>query len=118
MDLRCNRGYTPLMLAAGGGNNEGVAILLKHGADVNGRGRDGVAAHESPLLIALRKWNVELARLLIHHGADVAGTMRKVVGLETKARLLKPLEGCFLEVDPKIRILDYSPDGRCVTVTS
>ena len=35
MDIRNENGETPLILAAREGNNEFVALLVEHGADVN-----------------------------------------------------------------------------------
>ncbi len=59
--------YTALDQASEDGHADLVALLLDHGADVNGRA-NGI----SPLLLAVAPGHVEVARMLLDHGADVS----------------------------------------------
>ena len=59
--------YTALDQASEAGHPDLVALLLDHGADVNGRA-NGI----SPLLLAVAPGHVEVARMLLDHGADVS----------------------------------------------
>jgi len=63
-------GYTALMLSAYTSHTNVVAILLKHGADVNAQESSGMTA----LHCAAYYGRTEAARLLLGHGADVAVT--------------------------------------------
>jgi len=65
VDLRDERGATPLMDAAAIGSVEAMDVLLKAGADVNARNASGATA----LIWALG--DRQKSRLLIEHGADV-----------------------------------------------
>ncbi|GAB6040428.1 ankyrin repeat domain-containing protein [Endothiovibrio diazotrophicus] len=66
----CGQGYfdePPLHDAAMRGDAERVEALLKEGADVNGRNREGA----TPLHWAAFKGQVAVARVLLAHGAEV-----------------------------------------------
>jgi hypothetical protein len=66
-------GQTPLTLAASMGGYPSTEILLKHGADANGRNKDG----QTPLLVRCRILEEEYGdpvkndEVLLKHGADV-----------------------------------------------
>ncbi|MFC1781686.1 ankyrin repeat domain-containing protein, partial [Planctomycetota bacterium] len=62
IDLRDNRGNTPLYNAAANGRLEVAELLIENGADVNAG---------TPLQAACESGNKELAELLIDKGADV-----------------------------------------------
>ncbi|HEY3782860.1 MAG TPA: ankyrin repeat domain-containing protein [Fimbriimonadaceae bacterium] len=67
VDIQDNRGYTPLMAAAVGGTAIDIACLLKHGADVNHRAKDGQTA-----LMQAITWNDGIAaRHLVADGAHL-----------------------------------------------
>jgi ankyrin repeat protein len=62
------------LCARGAGANELVNLLIAAGADVNGRGSDGVAT--PPLLAAANLHRADLVKQLLEAGADVDGAMR------------------------------------------
>ncbi|MDG2533647.1 ankyrin repeat domain-containing protein [Sphingomonas sp. HITSZ_GF] len=65
-NLQDNRGNTPLILAAERGWDEGVAILIKYGANVNMPNSSG----ETPLIRAVQVHDIEVARALLAAGAN------------------------------------------------
>jgi ankyrin repeat protein len=60
------KGVTPLMIAAGKGNVDGVDALIKAGARVDEQDRLG----ETPLIAATHKRDVAMVKLLLANGAD------------------------------------------------
>jgi ankyrin repeat protein len=92
VDLRDDRGATPLMQAVAIGSLEAVRLLLDAGADVNARNASGATA----LLWAAG--HREKSRLLIQHGADVHVRSKlgktpvfAIVGRPANADLLRTL---------------------------
>lgn len=65
-NLQDGRGNTPLIVAAGRGWDEGVAILIKYGANVNMANSSG----ETPLIRAVQVHDIEVARALLTAGAN------------------------------------------------
>lgn len=61
-------GITPLMAAADNENPDSVALLLKHGADINAAGSEGTA-----LSMAIGRLDVKTVKVLLDHGAKVNG---------------------------------------------
>lgn len=61
-----NRGVTPLMLAANLGFEEGVAMLVEHGARLN----DADVTGETPLITAVHRHDLVTMRTLLKAGAD------------------------------------------------
>jgi ankyrin repeat protein len=59
--------YTPLHLAARGGNTDLARLLIDKGADPNAKDDD----HRTPLHLAVLSGHTDLARLLIEKGVDV-----------------------------------------------
>ena len=66
VDIRDERGITPLMLAVQLGFIEGVERLVHHGARVDITNNQG----ETPLMYAVHSRNTELMRILLEAGAD------------------------------------------------
>ena len=62
------------LCARGAAANELVELLISAGADVNGRGSDGVAT--PPLLAAVNLHRPDLVKQLLEAGADIDGAMR------------------------------------------
>lgn len=60
-------GDTPLHVLCGRGWSEMVGPIVKHGADVNAKGRAGW----TPLHFASQQAQIKTARSLVEHGADV-----------------------------------------------
>lgn len=60
-------GYPALMLFVDSGNKPAVEALMKGGANINAKGRDGSTA----LHLATKKGDTEMIKLLIAHKADV-----------------------------------------------
>ena len=69
-------GMTALHLAAGGGHNDAVELLIRHGADVNARSPfsgDIRASGSLPMHLAARGGYVEIVQFLLRHKADSSG---------------------------------------------
>ena len=66
-DCRDNEGRTPLMRAAEDGNAALVAVLIRHGADVNSLDADG----ETALMKAAFGGHLSVVELLAENGADL-----------------------------------------------
>ncbi|TGL63629.1 ankyrin repeat domain-containing protein [Leptospira sarikeiensis] len=62
------RNYTPLMIAAREGEVEIADFLIRNGADINARTRDGHTA----LMMAVYNRNIEIVKLLLKNGANVS----------------------------------------------
>jgi ankyrin repeat protein len=62
-----DRGESPLMFAAAGGNPDIVRALVRRGAKINAQDRDGV----TPLMMSVAGGNLDTVRLLLENGADV-----------------------------------------------
>ncbi len=58
--------YTPLMIAAREGETAIAEFLIRNGADVNAKTRDGHTA----LMMAVYNRNIEIVELLLRSGAD------------------------------------------------
>ncbi|KAK3349516.1 ankyrin repeat protein, partial [Lasiosphaeria hispida] len=58
---------TPLHTAAARGNTSGIRLLLKWGAELEARDKDG----EAPLHTAARAGKVAAVSLLLDHGANI-----------------------------------------------
>ncbi|KAH8779874.1 hypothetical protein F5883DRAFT_638437 [Diaporthe sp. PMI_573] len=67
LDAMDSHGYTALCLAADGGHEDIVQLLLKNGANVDGGGEDG----KIPLRHAAVQGNVDIVRTLLEKGANV-----------------------------------------------
>ncbi|GAC1455981.1 MAG: ankyrin repeat domain-containing protein [Ktedonobacterales bacterium] len=65
-------GWTPLHLAAYGGHQEAVSVLLNYGAHVDVRAHNGLGS--TPLLRAVIGQQMDVVELLIAHGADINAT--------------------------------------------
>lgn len=70
VDVRNNRGETPLHLAARYGHKDAARVLLEKGADANARDRFS----HTPLHAAATSGRGELVPLLVSHGADLDAT--------------------------------------------
>lgn len=64
---------TPLHIAAFMGNNEIVAILIAHGANVNIQAQDGM----TPLHFASRKGHLDVVKTLVKYGASAKAKTAK-----------------------------------------
>ncbi|MEO5597999.1 MAG: ankyrin repeat domain-containing protein [Novosphingobium sp.] len=67
LNLRNNKGTTPLWLAVNTAFTEAAELLISKGARVNDPGPSG----ETPLIAAVHQKNLELVKALIKAGADV-----------------------------------------------
>ncbi|MFB5649289.1 ankyrin repeat domain-containing protein [Leptospira wolffii] len=67
------RNYTPLMIAAREGETEIAEFLIRNGADVNAKTRDGHTA----LMMAVYNRNIQIVSLLLRSGADVHAKTRQ-----------------------------------------
>ena len=79
VDLKDNRGDTPLMAAARIGNFEAARLLISRGANLNASNSAG----ETPLIAAVQRRDLPMTRLLLTQGADPA---RKDTGTGLTAR--------------------------------
>jgi ankyrin repeat protein len=70
VDNRNNWQRTPLILAAMCEQPKAVALLIKYGADVNAKDKDGITA----VLHAAFKGNVDIMRSLVNAGATLDAT--------------------------------------------
>lgn len=68
MDEPAGDGFRPLALAAFFGHEEGVRLLLEHGADVGARGTGAIRT--TPLEAAAAADETAIARILLDAGAD------------------------------------------------
>lgn len=68
--LKADTIVSPLICAAESDNVKVVEVLLKHGANVNGKGVDGKTA----LMGAVNRRNFAMAEMLIKSGANVTET--------------------------------------------
>lgn len=66
VNLRDNRGVTPLVLATGLGFVEGVELLISKGARVD----EPDSAGETPVISAVHRKDIALLRILLQAGAD------------------------------------------------
>ncbi|MES2525630.1 MAG: ankyrin repeat domain-containing protein [Bdellovibrionota bacterium] len=66
LDLKDDKGYSPLMWAAHNGHYEVVKLLLSLEADVQSRDNNG----NSILMAAVFKGHLQVVQLLLEHGAD------------------------------------------------
>lgn len=64
--------YTPLMLAAASAPPDVVALLIKHGAQVNAANTEG----STPLIYAVLAGRADNVKLLLKHGADTSARNR------------------------------------------
>lgn len=73
-DLVGDDGFTPLLLAAAGGHQACIEILVKNGANLNQRVQDGNIFFSeqggTPLTVSFINGYVETALFFIEHGAD------------------------------------------------
>ena len=69
VDIRNDKGTTPLMVVAGSiyADSDRILTLTKKGADVNAKDKDGY----TPLMYACTVGKADVAEFLIEHGADV-----------------------------------------------
>jgi cytohesin len=67
VNVRDNRGATPLHRAAGLGDKGKGELLISHGADVNATNSSGL----TPLLLACERNNKEVVELLVDKGANI-----------------------------------------------
>ncbi|MDH5386401.1 MAG: ankyrin repeat domain-containing protein [Candidatus Aminicenantes bacterium] len=67
IQMKSDKGQTPLHLAVQNGNQEIVEFLISQGADINARDSEG----NTPLLTALAFKKTETAKFLLSKGADV-----------------------------------------------
>eukprot|EP00928_Gymnodinium_smaydae_P020909 TRINITY_DN18095_c0_g1_i1.p1 TRINITY_DN18095_c0_g1~~TRINITY_DN18095_c0_g1_i1.p1 ORF type:complete len:444 (-),score=72.02 TRINITY_DN18095_c0_g1_i1:297-1436(-) len=85
-NMRRGLQQSALHQSATGGNLEAIKLLVKHKADVNAAGKQGM----TPLHFAARKKSMEAARVLLEAGADVS--LRDKSGLT--AEKLAVRNGC------------------------
>ena len=95
VDVREDRGWTPLMLAARAGRIEIVKLLVEKGADTKARSTSQTGS--TVLCFAVESDNPELLAFLISHGADVNGPSKNLVApLYTAATSQKQEAARFL----------------------
>ena len=70
VNLANNCGATPLHVAAQTGKNDGMALLLSHGANVNAKQCIG-GEYYTPLMNAVAANNIDGVKLLVQNGADM-----------------------------------------------
>ena len=70
IDVRNDRGFTPLHIASRASLEDNVLLLLEYGADPNARGQ----YETTPLHRAIK---AEIVQILLQHGADDCLTMKK-----------------------------------------
>ena len=135
---------TPLHLAILRGWQDGLELLLKYGANINGTGE----YKNSPLHLAVRKKNIEAVEFLLKNGADLniknvntetaldvakedksrqfvellAKKILENIGVENefnppKAKRLK-LEDCVICCNPRKEIFVFNPCGHAKTCES
>ena len=68
---RAKFGYTPLMFAAYTGNLDRCAMLLRHGARINTKDKEGWSA----LVYAIRGFQTETVQFLCSRGADITDSL-------------------------------------------
>ena len=76
-------GYTPLMNALNGMNKEVAGFLLREGADVNIKTKDGTTA-----LILACGVSAELSRIMIEKGADIHAKTERGMGVFTQCTMV------------------------------
>ena len=88
------RGYSLLMLAAIGGNEDIVRSLLDHRADVNANTyTNGIG--QTALMLAVTYKRPKVVALLLAHGADVRavdGMSRNAIDLTTESEIARMLQ--------------------------
>lgn len=67
---------TPLIMAAMGGHNDVVEILLEAGADVHAQGK---YQHWTALFWAIERGNASLVKTLLEHGSDPYGQLNMII---------------------------------------
>ena len=77
MNAKFKDGWTPLHMAAEGGHNKVVELLILKGADINAKNGDG----RTPLDLAIEHKNAEIADTLRKHGGKKSGELK--AGKET-----------------------------------
>jgi ankyrin repeat protein len=98
-----DRGHTDLMRAALEGQTETVNALLKGGADINARDREGRTA----LMFASVNRHTDSAKTLLEHGADVnvrandGGTALMLAALSGEAEIVRTLLSKGADVSAK-----------------
>ena len=104
---------TPLFYALENEHPDTAALLLKHGADPNARGPDGI----TPLMLAARNGDDEMARLLLESGADIVAqaddgstalTVAANAGHDNVSRLLQQW---YAALHPSPVIRPFPADG-------
>jgi len=72
VNVRYDRGNTPLMFAAYSGSLEVAKLLITNGADINAKNLGGVTALLMATKMPIHKNSVEIVKLLLKNGADVS----------------------------------------------
>lgn len=67
MDVRCDTGETPLLMAVKKGHHKVAIELLDKGADVHAERSTGFGS----LHIAAGRGDMKMAEILLHRGADI-----------------------------------------------
>ena len=73
LNLKDNKGWTPLLLALRDVHLEIAAILMKHGASVKSTNKDGV----TPLHLAIQLGSMELSKAILERNANINAKDKK-----------------------------------------
>jgi ankyrin repeat protein len=104
-------GRTPLLLAAREGETEVARLLIKAGADLDGRGGD-----MSPLAAAALRGHTAMVRLLLRQGADVNSDDKAAPSALMNAVKLNrlPVAKLLIEAGANTRLVDGAGDNLLV----
>jgi ankyrin repeat protein len=103
-------GYTPLMHAAYSGNLERCAMLLRHGARINTKDKEGWSA----LAYAIRGGQPAVVQFLCSRGADISDSLRHASFTHGPdiAHMLCSLGALGCDINGMNLLMDYSRCGK------